>query len=69
MKAFLVLLIAGLALGTLFCTLYGLFLAFSASVILGIIALLVEPSPFIIGLVMVLFQKNLAELIMAFLNK
>lgn len=51
------------------CTLYGLYLAFSASIILGIIAFIVEPSPFIIGAVMLFFHKDLAQIIVDFLNK
>lgn len=64
-----VFLVLGLwALGII-CTLYGLYLAFSASIILGIIVLIVEPSPFIIGAVMLFFDKNLAQMIVDFLNK
>jgi len=48
---------------------YGLYLAFSASIILGIIVFLVEPSPLIIGLVMFFMHKNIAQMIMDFLNK
>ena len=48
---------------------YGLYLAFSASIILGIIVLLVEPSPLLIGLVMVFFHKNLAQMLIDFLTK
>jgi len=50
-------------------TIYGLYLAFSASIILGLIVLIVEPSPAIIGLVMLFFDKNLAQMIVDFLNK
>ena len=39
---------------------YGLVLAFKASIILGIIVLALEPSPFVIGLC-ALFGKNVAE--------
>ena len=55
--------------GLIVSTIYGLYLAFSASIILGIIVLIVEPSPLIIGLVMLFFQKNLAQMIVDFLNK
>lgn len=48
---------------------YGLYLAFSASLILGIIVFIVEPSPLIIGLVMFFFDKNLAQMLLDFLNK
>ena len=50
-------------------TIYGLYLAFSASVVLGIVVLVVEPSPAIIGLVMFFFEKNLAQLIVDYLTK
>lgn len=50
-------------------TIYGLYLAFSASIILGIIVFIVEPSPLIIGLVMFFFQKDLAQMLVDFLNK
>lgn len=56
------------ALGII-CTLYGLYLAFSASIILGIIVFIVEPSPFIIGAVMMFFGKDLAQMIVEFLSK
>lgn len=55
--------------GLLAATFYGLYLAFSASMILGIIVLLIEPSPLIIGLVMWFFDKNLAQILVDFLNK
>ena len=58
-----------LALLPLIASIYGLYLAFSASILLGVVVLLVEPSPLIIGLVMLFFQKNLAQMIMDFLNK
>ena len=56
----------------IFClcmAIYGLYLAFSASILLGIVALIVEPSPLVIGLVMFFFHKNLAQVIMDYLNK
>ena len=48
-------------------SIYGLILAFKASIILGIIALIVEPSPFIFGLV-ALFGTNVPEKIQAWLG-
>jgi hypothetical protein len=42
-------------------SIYGLVLAFQASVILGIVALIIEPSPLVIGLVMFFGGVNLAE--------
>ncbi len=53
----------------LYAAIYGLYLAFSASVILGIICLFVQPSPSVIGLVMIFFHKDLAQAVMEFLNK
>lgn len=49
--------------------LYGLYLSFSASIILGIVVLFVEPVPLIIGLFMVFLHKNLAQEFMYFLTK
>ena len=48
---------------------YGLYLAFSASILLGIIVFIVEPSPLVIGLVMLFFHKNLAQMLIDFLTK
>lgn len=53
----------------IFCTVYGLYLAFSASILLGVVVLIVEPSPLVIGTVMLLFHKNLAQLIIDYLSK
>lgn len=53
----------------IYAAVYGLYLAFSASVLLGIICFFVQPSPSLIGLVMIFFHKNLAQMIMEFLNK
>lgn len=54
--------------GAIGLTFYGLYLAFSASIVLGIIALIVEPSPFIFGLVMFAFDKNIPQAIMTWIN-
>lgn len=51
------------------CTVYGLYLAFSASILLGILVLFLEPSPFVIGFVMICFEKNLAQMLLDFLTK
>ena len=48
---------------------YGLYLAFSASILLGIVVFIVEPSPLVIGLVMMFFHKNLAQMLIDFLTK
>lgn len=64
-----VLLVFCLAIFSIVCSIYGLYLAFSASIILGIVVLLIEPSPFIIGLIMFFFDKNLAQMLLDFLTK
>ena len=53
-----------IAIGT---SIYGLYLAFSASIILGIIALVIEPSPFVFGVCMI-FGKNVPEAIQNWAN-
>lgn len=62
-------LMVGIWGGLLALTIYGLYLAFSASIILGVLALIVEPSPLVIGLVMFFFNKNLAQMLMDILTK
>lgn len=57
-----------LSLGSLALSIYGICLAFSASIILGIIVLFIQPAPFIIGLVMFFLEKNLAQEIMNWIN-
>lgn len=59
----------GLALFSMGMTVYGLYLAFSASVILGLFVFMIEPSPFLIGLAMFFFHKNLAQMLIDFLTK
>jgi len=53
----------------LVASVYGLYLAFSASIVLGIIVLVVEPSPFVIGVVAMFFHKDLAQMLVDFLTK
>lgn len=48
-------------------SIYGLYLAFSASILLGIIALVIEPSPLVFGVAM-LFGKNVPEIIQNWAN-
>lgn len=50
-------------------TLVGLYLAFSASILLGIIVLIVEPAPLVIGLVYLFMGIDLAAKIMEALTK
>jgi len=61
--------IVGIFLFTVCAVLYGIYLAFCASILLGILVLLVEPSPLVIGLVMIFFHKNLAQMLVDFLHK
>ena len=48
-------------IGVIGCTLYGLVLAFKVSILIGVLVLIVEPAPFIIGFVALLTQTNLAQ--------
>jgi hypothetical protein len=43
----------------------GLYLAFSASILLGIVVLLVEPAPLVIGLWYIFFGVDLAARVLA----
>jgi hypothetical protein len=52
----------------LYSAVYGLYLAFSASVLLGIIVLFAQPGPCLIGLVMIFFHKDIAQAIVDFLT-
>jgi hypothetical protein len=54
---------------TFFGSIYGLYLAFSASVLLGVLCIFIQPSPLVIGLVMLFFHKNVAQMIMDALSK
>ena len=64
-----ILLYFGVCLGLIGAAIYGLYLAFSASILLGILVLFVQPSPLIIGLVALFFHKNLAQMLIDFLTK
>lgn len=49
-------------IGTIiYATFLGLYMAFSASILLGIVVLLVEPAPLVIGLWWLFFHVDLAE--------
>lgn len=67
--ALLILLAVLLVLASFVVSIYGLYLAFSASIILGLVVLFVEPSPFILGLVMLIWDKDLAQGLIDFLSK
>lgn len=64
MKSFIILFIilfqVALALSGIGLSIYGLVLAFKASVVLGVIVLVVEPSPLVLGLVGV-FRPDVAQ--------
>lgn len=60
---YVILLVIGLGL-----TIHGLYLAFSASIVIGIIAIVVEPSPLIISLVYIAFGKNIPQMILQWLS-
>jgi len=47
---------------------YGIYLAFSASVILGFLALILEPSPFLIGIIAVFGGSDLCEKLAKYLG-
>lgn len=69
MKVFLIiggaLALIGLALIPSF---YGAYLAFKASIILGIVALVVEPSPAVIGWIAILGRSDVCQKIAAWLH-
>lgn len=57
-----------LGLGFFAVSIYGLVLAFKASIILGLIALIVEPSPLALGLVALFGHPDIAHRIAAWLG-
>lgn len=48
---------------------YGLYVAFSASIVIGLLALVFEPSPFVIGILMIGFDYNIPQAIIDFISK
>lgn len=69
MGVFGIVLLVLFAFGTIGLSLYGLVLAFSASIVLGLVTLFVEPLPFVIGLVKVFAHIDLAHRIVEFFTK
>jgi hypothetical protein len=63
------LLLIGFFFFMLSMSVYGIILAFKASVLIGFLALLIEPTPFIFGIVMFLTGQNIAQAIADLLNK
>lgn len=59
------LLCIGLFLFIAYASFLGLYLAFSASVLLGFAVLIVEPAPLFIGIVYIFWGVNLAERVLA----
>lgn len=57
-----------LVFGLFSMTIYGLVLAFKASILLGVIVFFVEPAPLIIGLCMFFANVNLAEKVLELLK-
>ena len=68
MRTILQLLQLTLKLGILLISIYGIYLSFSASIMLGIINLVVAPAPFIIGSVKLAFGVDLAQKIVQALS-
>lgn len=54
-------------IGVIVVSVYGLVLAFKASIILGILALIIEPSPFVFGVV-AMFGINIPKIIQAWIG-
>lgn len=69
MKALFGLVTLTTALAVIGTSIYGLMLAFQAHVALGVIALFVEPAPLILGIVDLVFHKNLAQDIVQYLSR
>ena len=65
---FLMLFYMAWGLGIFGLSIYGVVLAFSASVVLGILSIFVQPAPLIFGAGKFLFGVNLPVMIMAWLH-
>lgn len=65
----LILIILFMAVSGLVLSGYGLYLGFSASILLGIFILFIQPIPLIFGFVMFFFEKNIAQDIVNYLTK
>lgn len=49
-------------------SIYGLYLAFSASIVLGFLALIIEPSPFILGVLALFGHPEVAQKIVTWIG-
>jgi len=63
----ILILILTIVIGVIVVSIYGVILAFKASIILGIIALVAQPSPFVFGIV-ALFGTNVPNIVQAWIN-
>lgn len=59
----------GIVVGLFALSVYGIYLAFCASIILGVIVLFTPPSGAVVGAVMFFFGKDLAFMLVEFLTK
>jgi hypothetical protein len=69
LKALFALFAAALALASLGFSFYGLYLAFSASVVLGVLALFIEPAPLVFGVLMFFGHINVAHRIVEYFSR
>lgn len=61
MKTFFTLLFIMLALVPFGLSIYGLILAFQAGIVLGVLVFIVEPAPFILGLIALFGHADVAQ--------
>jgi hypothetical protein len=61
-------LLFGTALALIGVSIFGLFLAFKASILLGILALVIEPAPLVIGVVYLFTGTDLAQKVATYLG-
>lgn len=68
MKFFVVLIFLAWICAAIAISIKGLILAFSASIILGLIALVIQPLPFVIGIIGIFGRSDLCEVVAQWLN-
>ena len=61
--------VIGITIALFYFTVQGIILAFSASILLGILVLIFEPAPLVIGLYYFLTNTNLAQQLVDHLSK
>lgn len=69
MDKFMLGVIVTFILAMLMTTIYGLYLAFAASLLLGFVVLLVEPAPLVIGLIALFGHPELCRRIVEAVSK